>query len=29
MGDSSDHIDIKFKNKVTYDYYVEINKYLK
>jgi len=29
MGDSSDHIDIKFKNNVTYDYYLEINKYLK
>lgn len=29
MGDSSDHIDIQYKKDVTYDYYLELKKYLK
>lgn len=29
IGDSIDHIDIKHKDSVTYEYYLEIDKYLK
>lgn len=28
MGDSSDHMDVKYKNATTYDYFLKINKYL-
>jgi hypothetical protein len=28
MGDESDHMDIKYKDATTYDYFLEINKYL-
>ena len=28
MGDSKDHIDVKYKDSTTYDYFLEINKYL-
>lgn len=29
MGDSNDHVDVKYKDEVTLDYYLELKKYLK